>query len=408
MSEQFQNWSGSLRFAPKRIEKPETEEEVCRLVRRVADNGGTLRVVGQGHSSSPLVATGDTLLSLENYTGVESADPEAGEAWVRAGTSLEEMGEELLEHELAVHNQGDINVQQIAGAIGTGTHGTGDELGNLSTMLLGVRMVTAEGEVIERNIEDDPEFIRAARVALGTLGIFTSLRIKTQPAYKLHRLEWCTGVDACLEHLDELVEQNRNFDFYWYPRSDEVKLRTLNFPGESPELDYAEVQKENLDWAPRILSRKRMLTFDEMEYSLPADAGPAAFRRVREKMLAEHRRDVGWRTLYRTVAADDAWLSTSYEQPTVTLSLHQNASLPFWEFFNDIEPVFWKYDGRPHWGKKHNLRGDRLAQLYPKWEAFQRLRRQMDPDGVFMTKYMKELLGADELQEVGDTGLEQR
>ncbi len=392
-TEEWNNWSGSLRFTPERIETPQTEEEVCELVRQTADAGGTLRVVGQGHSSSPLVQTDDVLLSLEEMTGVESVDADRHQAWVRPGTNIEQLGEELLDEEMAVHNQGDINVQQIAGAIGTGTHGTGDTLGNLSTMLLGVRMVTADGRIIERNIEDDPDFIHAARVSLGTLGIFVGLRIQAEPAYKLHRQEWCTGVEECLDHLDDLIEQNRNFDFYWYPRSDEVKIRTLNPPGETPELGYAELQKENIDWAPRNLSRQRMLKFDEMEYSLPASDGPQAFRRVRDKMLAEHRRDVGWRTLYRTVAADDAWLSTSYKRPTVTISLHHNASLPFWKFFNDIEPVFHSHDGRPHWGKKHNLRADRLATLYPKFDDFRRLRRQLDPDGVFLSDYMAELLG---------------
>ena len=393
MTKEWTNWSGSLAFSPDRIARPESDEKLQHLVRDVRSRGGTVRVVGQGHSSTPLVATDDTLVSLEEMTGVMSVDTEANEAWVRPGTTIEQMGEELLDEELAVHNQGDINVQQIGGAIGTGTHGTGAELGNLSTMLRGVRMVTADGEIIERHIEDDPEFMRAVRVSLGTLGIFTALRIDAEPAYRLHRQEWCTGVDECMAHLDALVEQNRNFDFYWYPRSDEVKLRTLNRPGEAPQLEYAELEKEEVGWASDVLSRTRQIRFDEMEYELPAEAGPEAFRRVRRRMLDEHRRDVGWRTLYRTVAADEAMLSPSYGRPTVTLSLHQNASLPFWEFFDDIEPIFREFDGRPHWGKKHNMRGDPLARLYPQWEDFHRIRRQLDPEGLFMTPYLRELFG---------------
>ncbi len=410
MPEEWTNWSKSLECRPDSIEKPRHRAELQALVRRTADRSGTLRVVGQGHSSSPLVTTADTMVSLEHMTGVESVDQRAGEAWVRPGTSLEEMGEHLLEEDLAIHNQGDINVQQLAGAIGTGTHGTGPTLGNLSSMLLGVRMINAEGQLLERHIEDNPQFIRAARVALGSLGIFTCLRIKAQPAYRLHRQEWCTGVDECMHHLPELVQQNRNFDFYWYPRSDEVKLRTLNPPGESPRLPYAQLLKEEEDWAPRVLSRTRMLAFDEMEYSLPAAAGPAAFMEIRDRIRKVHRRDVAWRTLYRTVASDDAMLSTSYARPTVTISLHHNAGLPYWEFFRDIQPIFRRYDGRPHWGKKHDLRGDDLSELYPRWQDFQNIRREMDPRGLFMTNYLRELLGAKEFSpdQVGDTGLEAR
>ena len=397
MSEEFENWSGSLRFSPKRFARPESTEELQEVVKEVAADGTRCRVVGQGHSSSPLVKTEETLISLEKISGVESVDVDAGEAWVRAGSTLEQMGEELLEHGLAVHNLGDVNVQQLGGAIGTGTHGTGKTLGNLSTMLLGVRLVSAGGEVLERHVEEDEEFLRAARVALGTLGIFVSMRIRVQPAYRLHRQEWCASVEDCMEHLTQLTEENRNFDFYWYPRRDDVKIRTLNPPGEAPELGFAQLVKEEVEWAPRIIARTRDLLFDEMEYCLPAMAGPIAFEQVRRRMLDVHRRDVGWRTLYRTTAPDDALLSPSYKRETAVVSLHHNASLPHDEFFADIEPIFRAHHGRPHWGKKHGLRGQELARLYPEWERFLAIRQEMDPAGVFMSDDLYELFGLREL-----------
>ncbi len=393
MTETFRNWSGSLEFTPQRIARPESTDEVRQLVGQIAADGGRCRVVGKGHSSSPLVKTDETLISLEHMSGVESVDSQAWEAWVRPGTTLEKMGEELLEQDLAVHNLGDVNVQQLGGAIGTGTHGTGKYLGNLSTMLLGVRMVTADGEVVERHIEDDPEFIRAARVGLGALGIFVGLRIRVQPAYRLHRQEWCALVDDCMAHLTQLVEENRNFDFYWYPRSDEVKIRTLNRPGETPDIPFAEVIKEEHEWAPRIIARTRDLRFDEMEYCLPAMAGPIAFEQVRRRMLDVHRREVGWRTLYRTTAPDDALLSPSYNRETAVLSVHHNASLPHDAFFEDIEPILRAHHGRPHWGKKHSMRGEQLAARYPEWDKFVEIRQSMDPDGVLLSDYMRELFG---------------
>jgi FAD/FMN-containing dehydrogenase len=395
MKREWTNWSGSLRFTPGRIVAPHSQHQVQEVIRQVRDDQGSCRAVGKGHSSSPLVKTEDTLITLEHLDGVESVDPEACEAWVRPGTTLEQMGESLLEEDLAIHNLGDVNVQQLGGAIGTGTHGTGKNLGNLSTMLLGFRMVTADGEVVEAHIEDEPDLVRAARLALGTLGVFTALRIRVQPAYRLHRQEWCAGVDDCLQHLHDLVEANRNFDFYWYPRSDEVKLRTLNMPGEAPSIPFADLLTEEIDWAPRIISRTRDLTFDEMEYCMPAAAGPEAFRVVREQMLRVHRRDVGWRTLYRTTAPDDAMLSPSYKRETAVLSVHQNATLPFESFFQEIEPILRDHHGRPHWGKKHSLRGPQLAALYPEWEDFQAIRRRLDPDGLFLTPYFRELFGLD-------------
>jgi FAD/FMN-containing dehydrogenase len=379
------------------MEIPEDEEALVRLVRRAAAEGRTVRVVGAGHSSSSLVQTDDILVSLEKFTGLVSHDGEACEAVVRPGSTLHDMGQALLDVGLAVHNLGDVDVQRVAGAIATGTHGTGKTLRNLSAMLIGVRLVTGQGEVVACHVEDEPEFIQAARVSLGALGIFTELRLKLLPAYKLHRQEWCTNVEDCLAHLDELVAQNRNFDFYWYPRSDEAKLRILNEPGEGPEdIPYARLVEDKVNWAPDIISKVRTLRFDEMEYSLPAGAGPECFAEIRRRVLARHRKTVGWRVLYRTVAPDDAYLSTAHGRDTVTISLHQNNSLHFWQYFKDIEPVFWHYGGRPHWGKKHTLRAQALRPLYPRWDDFLAARRRVDPEGRFLNGHLCTLLGLEE------------
>lgn len=393
MAEQFKNWSGSLQFTPERRVAPDSAEELKEVIREVAANKGRCRVVGKGHSSPPLVQTDETLIEMKNLQGVESVDRDKNEAWARPGTTLEQLGEELLESDLAIHNLGDVNVQYLGGAIGTGTHGTGKTLGNLSTMLLGAKVVTAEGKVIEKHIEKDEDFLQALRVSMGTLGVFLSLRIKVEPAYRLHRQELCASVEECMSHLSWLVEENRNFDFYWYPRSDVVKIRTLNPPGESPEIPFAELVKEEEDWSARIIARTRDLGFDEMEYCLPAMAGPVAFEQVRRRMLDIHRRDVGWRTLYRTTAPDRAFLSPSYKRETAVLSVHHNASLPHEEFFADIEPILKAHQGRPHWGKKHSLRGEPLRRLYPKWDSFLEIREEMDPTGVFLNDYLTELFG---------------
>ncbi len=398
MALEWENWSGSLRFTPDRIEEPESEEALAALVRRAADEGRTVRVAGKGHSSSPLVETEDTLVSLTNIRGVELHDVERNEAWVRAGTTLKEAGEALLDAGLAMHNLGDVNVQSIAGAIGTGTHGSGEKLENLSAMLTGVRMATAAGEIAEYTEERDPEIIRAARVALGALGIYVSLRLRLMPAFRLHRREWCSSIEACIDNLDRLIGENRNFDFYWYPRSDEVKLRTLNLPGKGPGgLPFARLLKESVDWSARIISKTRDLKFDEMEYFLPAENGVPCFWEVRRRVKEYHRRYVGWRVLVRTVAPDDAFLSPAHGRQTITVSIHQNNTLPYWEYFRDIEPILRYYGGRPHWGKKHALKAVDLHPLYPMWEKFGEIRRKMDPTGVFLNSYLRALIG------VGDT-----
>ena len=98
--------------------------------------------------------------------------------------------------------------------------------------------------------------------------------------------------------------------------------------------------------------------------------------------------------LYRTVAADNAWLSPAEGRATTTISLHQNASLPWKEYFEDIEPIFRAHGGRPHWAKKHTMRAAQLAPLYPHWAAFARLRHDFDPGDAFLPPALRRLLEA--------------
>lgn len=393
MRREWQNWSGSVRFTPSLVKHPASESEVAALVLEAREQKRTVRVVGACHSSSRIIEANDILLSLDRMTGVESTDAATCEAVVRPGTILEDASLLLRKAGLAMPNLGDVKVQTVAGAIGTGTHGSGRKLQNLAATLVGGRLVTGDGVVREFLAERDVDLGLAARVSLGAIGILTALRLRLEPVYRLRRREWCASIDDCLAHLDELVEQNRNFDFYWYPRRDDVKLRMLN-PPEEPSRDwpFAQLLDDYEGWSDEVLSKRRDLRFEEMEYAVPAEAGSDCFREVRKRILERHRQYVGWRTLYRTTAADDAFLSNAHGRATVSISLHQNASLPYWPFFHDLEPIFRAYGGRPHWAKKHTLQSADLRVLYPQWERFQEVRRQTDPAGVFLSEPLRDLL----------------
>jgi FAD/FMN-containing dehydrogenase len=349
--------------------------------------------MGAGHSSSPIFVTDNVIVSLSDFAGMTDHDTDQCLATFRPGTTLHDAGNQLHEVGLAFHNLGDIDQQTIAGAFSTGTHGSGHDLKNLASLLIGGRILTGEGSVCEFSLESDPELTRAAQVSLGALGILTELRLRPIPAYKLHRQEWCTQIDTLLEQLPELIAGNRGMDFYWYPRSDEAKIRLLNIPGEgTTELPYARLVQDTTDWSHCTIAQVRELKFEEMEYALPAENGVACFQAVRERVKAKHRHIVGWRVLYRTVAPDDAFLSPACGRQTVTISLHQNAPLPYQAYFDDIEPIFRSFGGRPHWGKKHSLTANELRPLYPEWDRFQAVRRELDPDGVFLSDPLRRLL----------------
>jgi FAD/FMN-containing dehydrogenase len=390
--QKWSNWSGSLTFSPGKIFKPLNAQEVKKVVLAAREMGKKVRVAGAGHSSSPLVQTDDFLISMENFKGVISADTEKSESIIGTGMTVKEAGMGLLHYNLSMHNTGDVDVQTVTGAIATGTHGTGVKLKNLSSMLIGCTMVNGEGKILNFSAEKDPQLFKAMGVSLGSFGIMTEVKLKLLPAFKLVRKEWCTHIDKCLQHLDELIYQNRNFDFYWYPRCDLAKLRTLNEEGKNPEeYPFAKKVEEKIGYAAEVLPKERDLKFDEMEYALPLESGPECFQEVRKIMKKKWRKIVCWRVLYRTIAADDFYLSPFSGGDKVTISLHQNAGFPFWEFFKDIEPVFRNFGGKPHWGKKHTLKANELKELYPDWLDFHAIRKKMDPDDIFVNDHLKQL-----------------
>jgi FAD/FMN-containing dehydrogenase len=387
------NWSGSLRFTPREFLTPQTEDELCEIIKRSSNNRSNIRVAGAGHSSSRLVETSQTLVRLDHFKGIVRYNKEKGLATLKTGMTVHEANMELQKVGLALFNTGDIDKQMLAGAISTGTHGTGKKLKNLSSMLHGVRMIMADGTIKQFFEEDDTELMKAFRVSLGTLGVFTEITVKVLPLFKLRRMEIFTGVDECLRYFDQLADENRNVDFYWYPRSDEIKIRLLYEPEQGTRsFPFKFVCTEEVEgWAGDVLPKHRELKFDEMEYSLPAEAGLECFQQIREGIKQKHRKEIAWRVLYRTIAADENYLSPQYKRDTVSISLHHNAGLPFKQYFDDIEPVFRDYGGRPHWGKKHNLQSLELGKLYPEWKKFQELRKLFDPEEIFMNKYLQQL-----------------
>ncbi len=392
--DEWRNWSGRVAFRPAHFARPSSETAIARAVRDAAASGLTVRVAGSGHSFTPLVETGGLLLSLDDWQGVESADAAARTATIRAGAKIAALGESLRTHGLGLANQGDVDVQALAGALSTGTHGTGRALGSLSSQIRALRLVTADGAVVVAGDGDgdDRDLLEAARVSLGALGVLSAATMQLVPAYRLHERVWKIGIEQCLAGLDEHVAAHRHFEFFWYPHKDYAEMKALD-PTEAAPDPLDGVKGERIDWSDRIFPTARDLRFNEMEYSVPAASGPDCFAAVRQRMKSAHP-DVIWPVEYRTVAADDGWLSPMYGRQSVAISLHQDASLPCDAFFADVEPIFREHGGRPHWGKLHNLGAPELASLYPMWERFLDVRRRLDPRGVFLNDHLRALFDA--------------
>ena len=148
-----------------------------------------------------------------------------------------------------------------------------------------------------------------------------------------------------------------------------------------------------VDRAYRVFPSERRIRFNEVEYAVPRENFVACFDELVD-LVRRRRLNIVFPFECRWVQADDIWLSPFYQRDAVAISVHRYAKQPYREFFDLTEPILWKYDGRPHWGKMHSLGSDRFAQMYPRWSDFCRLRESVDPTGKFLNAHLRRIFGA--------------
>jgi FAD-linked oxidoreductase len=419
----WRNWAGNQACLPAARLAPPSEEA---LAAALAGAQGPVRPAGTGHSFSALVPCEGTLIFADLLAGVITSDPVALEAEVWAGTRLHALGPALAAVGQAMPNLSDIDYQTLGGALATSTHGTGATLGSLSSAVAGLRIATADGELVDCDAARRPELFAAARVSLGALGVLTRVRLENR---ERHRLVEHTSIVPLADVLDDAARyrnEHLHFEIMPFPHSS-MTLLVVTDPasGDQPESTaddpYAVETLETLfrvtralpwigealfDLALRlqpsgvragdsyaVLSHPRIVRFREMEYTVPAEAGPACLREVLET-IRKLDIDVHWPLEYRYVRRDDAWLSMFHERDGASISIHQSAALDHRPYFDAIEPIFWKYEGRPHWGKLHTLDAPRLSALYPRFRDFLEVRRELDPAGRLLNAHLRTVLGS--------------
>ena len=413
----WSNWSGSV-TTPADIARPQSEDELAALVRRATK----VRATGAGHSFMPLCQSEELILSLDRLAGEMVIAEDRKTARIPAGWSIKRLTAALWAEGLALANQGDVNPQSLAGAMATGTHGTGVDLGSLATMARGFRLIGADGEARWCDAASEPDLYQAQRLSLGMFGIATGIEVAVVPAFHLaERIEkrrW----DEVRESYDDLAGQHRHIEFWLFPHADHVILKTLDPcdpcdpPPSTTDMEEATFRRV-LDVAARLpfltplLQRAMMKTrfdghrrgpahaifpsdrtirFEEMEYELPRAAGLEALSEV-VGWIRKRRLPVTFPFEYRTVAADDIWMSPMNGGPVAAISMHQYAKMPWAVPFAGAEAMFRGFGGRPHWAKRHTLTRDDVDTLYPMAERYRSVRRVADPQGKFLNSHLETL-----------------
>ncbi len=395
----WSNWSGSVACTPHAIARPSGEAHLAALIR---GDQRAIRVAGRGHSFVPLCATDGLLISLGNLQGVLATDALSLQATAWAGTPISQLGAPLLAAGLALENQGDSDAQSLAGAIATGTHGTGSTLGSFSSCVTAMRLILATGEILTCSETVERDILKAAQVSLGLLGVISQITLRVVPAYRLHERTWVIPVEACLTQLESLIQAHRHFEFFWLPQQDQCVMKALHPTAEEPRGDrpsqlappgtlerYA--LPERIDWSYRVFPSERTVRFNEMEFAVSSAHGPQCFQEIRQVMREKHP-DVTWAVEYRTLAADESYLSPACGRDSVAISVHQSHARLHHHCFADVEAIFRTHRGRPHWGKMHTHSARELEALYPMWQQFHAVRERLDPSGRFVNAYVRHLL----------------
>ena len=400
----WKNWVGNQSCSPREVASPSSEEQTAALVADAAARGIQVRVAGAGHSFTPIVTTDGLLLDLTRLPHIRSIDSARRRVAVGPATTIGEFGEPLWNAGLSLANQGDIVAQQIAGAVATGTHGSGLQHGSFSSSVRRVRLVTADGEIREIG-EDEPELLRAAQVSVGMLGVITELELEVAPAYRLReKVEYWSWEDAW-ENFTELARAHRHYSFFWMPSDQSAALYGLGEPGGSLAgrccvkiYDEVDQSVSDSDESHQRVGPAHVIypmgdfdpNFHELEYFVPFELGPDAIAAMRELMLARLPVSV-FPMEVRTVAKDDAFLSHSYGRDTVVISVSGAPGTDYWPYLREVDGLLGEFDARVHWGKLHFLTREQLLARYPKAETFITTRRRLDPGGTFLNEHLKPL-----------------
>ncbi|MDT7574375.1 MAG: L-gulono,4-lactone dehydrogenase [Pseudonocardiales bacterium] len=423
----WRNWAGNQRTHPARTIVGHDTGDVVDAVKTAARDGLRVKALGSGHSFTAIAVSDGVALSAPAHPALLRVDDD-GLATVPAGMTLRTLNELLWERGWALPNLGDIDAQTLAGAISTGTHGTGATHQGLAAQVRALELVQADGSVLTCSPGENADVFAAARVGLGALGILVTVTLQTVPAFRLHAIEAALPLHHA---LDVLAGDDDHVEFYWFPHTDiaatkrnnrtdaegPVRGKVAEWMGDEllgngafalacrlgaaaprlvPSINRVAAgqfaSSEYVDRSYRVFTSPRRVRFLEMEYAVPRAALPEAFAGLR-RAVERHGHAVTFPVEVRVAAADDIPLSTASGRDCAYLAVHVHRGEPHEAYFGAVEAVMRALDGRPHWGKLHTRAAADLRAAYPGFATFIALRDRLDPERRFGNAYLERVLG---------------
>ncbi|WP_339258541.1 D-arabinono-1,4-lactone oxidase [Lysinibacillus sp. FSL K6-3209] len=423
------NWAGNIIAYPSEMHLPCSIEEVVNVVKHARDRKKTIRVTGAAHSFSAVAMPEHIALSLHNMRGLISIDAENQEATLWAGTYLYEIGPQLAKHGFGLMNMGDIQEQSIAGAVSTGTHGTGVTLGSLSSAVTRWCFVDGNGTYHE-HIRGTDDLSEALHVSLGMLGVLVKVTLKVLPLYSLHYIGTRDTLTNGLATFAQDIRQHRHVEWFYFPGSETIQIKRMNAMApvyqsewrkyvENIKLQMVEngaffaiselckwkpalssamsklaaanvVEAEKIGISYEIYPSPRSVKFQESEYAISLTQFEACMEEI-HAMFKKGHLHVHFPLECRTTAGEAGYLSPTQGQESAFIAFHMYKGMSEEPYFTWVHNLMQKYHGRPHWGKQSHLTAQQVHALYPNIDKFLTVRAQYDPDKVFFTRYLEQL-----------------
>ncbi|MBM7051683.1 D-arabinono-1,4-lactone oxidase [Rothia sp. ZJ1223] len=433
----WSTWGHQHTFTTDQVLTPRSIADVQAAVTAASTAGKKLKVVGYSKSSSAIAQPTDQLMRLDFLTGLTDIDKHQLTATFLAGTSVLDANKTLAHYGLAFENLGRLGEQSLAGAVTTGTHGTGLRYGIIATQVESFVMVSSEGDLVECSHDLNPEIFRAALVGLGALGVLVSITFRVVPMFRLHTAERRHAYNTIMSSFVERSEGADHYEVSWMPGSDKVRTRRLTHLQLLPEgfePHYAQLSRlrrhgrdtlvnngifepllmlgtkvpaaqkvsrvatamgrgnrRYADLAPEVFTINRRVRQNNMEYAFDITQIQGVLDELRG-VLPQAPFTLSYPLVVRSAAADNIPLSPAYGRPTGFISVREYWRFPYTKTFKFIEDIFKAHGGRPHWGQLHTQGAASLSTLYPEFEFFTQLREELDPHGTFLNPYLEKVL----------------
>jgi xylitol oxidase len=419
----MRNWAGNVTYRASAVHEPASIDEVRAIVREVSRRGGRVRALGTRHSFSMVADTDGELLSVARLPRRLEVDASARTVTIDAGARFGELAPALDRAGLALHTMASLPHISVAGAVATATHGSGVTRPNLSTAVIGMELVTADGDLVRLDRRGEPDVMDGAVVSLGAVGIATALTLAVEPAYAMRQDVYeDLPIAAFGDRFDEIAGMAESVSFFtgWRgPTIDQVWVKSHVQPGRQVELPDrlhgalpATVERHPIRGLDPVAATPQLGVVGPWYERLPhfrLDHTPSSGDELQAELFVD-RRDAAEAFLaldrmrdelaplvqvseIRTIAADGLWLSPAYRRDSVAFHFTWVPdAAAVGPMLRRVEAALERFEPRPHWGKLSSIPPEAVRSRYERSAEFAALMERLDPRGVFRNGFVERVI----------------